>query len=248
MDVILLAAGYATRLYPLTLNTPKPLSTVGGKAIIQRILEKLDGLPSIGGIYIVTNDKFYATFKEWVKTAGLKAPGPIEIVNDGTKSNDDRLGAIGDIRHVIKEKSLKGDILVIGGDNIFEFFLGDFVEFSKAKGEVTAAFYDIKDKSKASLYGVASIDDDRRVTDFEEKPKMPKSTLISTCVYYFPKERLRLLDDYSTDGNSTDATGNFIRWVFRRHTAFGYAFSEKWYDIGDKASLEIADKDYHCEK
>lgn len=243
MEILILAAGYATRLYPLTLNRPKPLLQVGTTTILGHIFNKITQLEAVRRCSIVTNQKFYGHFKEW---AGQVQYGiPIDVVNDETTTNENRLGAIKDIEFVIKKKAIQDDLLVVGGDNIFEFNLTGFVNFSNEhRPNTTLALFDIKDRKKAQLYGVVKLDSSNRVVAFQEKPAEPQSTLIATCVYYFPKEKLSMISDYLSSGQVKDAPGNYIKWSAEHDTVYGYVFKEPWYDIGDMASYQKADEEY----
>ena len=243
MTIIILAAGYATRLYPLTLDKPKPLLKVGKKTILEYIFDKIVQLAEVNKCYIVTNQKFFGVFRKWAENYAFSVP--IEVVNDETATNETRLGAIRDIDFVIKKQGIKDDILVIGGDNLFEFRLKDFVEFAKQyKPDFSFAVFDIGDIEKARQYGVVKLDGSNKVINFEEKPQNPQSTLISTCVYYFPKEKLNLITDFLSSGNKADATGNYIKWLSETDGIYGFAFKESWYDIGDIKSLKEADSKY----
>jgi len=243
MKVLILAAGYATRLYPLTLNKPKPLLTVGSKSILGHIFDKIAQLDTVETCYIVTNERFYNIFREWA--ANFKSKTPIEVINDETTTNENRLGAIRDIEYVIKKKGIKDDLLVVGGDNIFEFSLKGFVDFAGSqKPNVTLAVFDVGSLEQARLYGVIKTDDSNKVVSFDEKPSQPKSTLIATCVYYFPKDRVGLISEFLSSGNKTDAPGNYIKWLSENHGVSAFAFKDKWYDIGDKKSLDEADREF----
>jgi len=247
MTIVILAAGYATRLYPLTLNKPKPLLPVGGKPILEHIFNKISELNNVGNCYIVTNQKFFKDFKDWAGTFKFKAP--IEAINDETTTNENRLGAIRDIEFAIKKKGIKDDLLVIGGDNLFEFSLKGFVNFAEAhKPSSSLAIFDIGEKEKASLYGVIKIDSSSQVVNFEEKPPKPQSTFIATCVYYFPGEKVNLISKFLSSSNKSDAPGNYIKWLSENEEVYGFAFKEKWYDIGDKSSYEQAGRGYKAEK
>lgn len=248
MTVLILAAGYATRLYPLTLDKPKPLLEVGGKPILERIFERIDRLDKVNRCVIVTNQRFFENFKEWAGSYKFKAP--VEVINDETTTNENRLGAIRDIEFVIKKKAIDDELLVIGGDNLFEFDLKAFTEFAKAhEPNFSLALFDIKDTEKAKIYGVAKIDSSAKVVDFKEKPTTPESTLIATCVYYFPKEKLKLIQEYISLGKGgQDAPGNYIKWLSEKGEMCGFVFKEAWYDIGDIKSLEAADKKYKTNK
>ncbi len=241
MDVILLAAGYATRLHPLTEDTPKPLLKVAGKAIIEHIIAKLEELDNIGKIYVVANDKFERHFLEWLHNFDAKIP--IEIINDGTKSNEDRLGALGDIHYAIKIKNIDDDVAVIAGDNLFEFSLKEpFNLFKKTKSNVVA-LCDVHDFELAKQYGVVGVENNI-VVNFEEKPPEPKSTLVSTGVYLFPKKTLPLIKKYIDQGNNPDKSGSFIEWLHKRDRVYAYTTDKKWYDVGSFEQLERANKHF----
>ena len=244
IDAIVLAAGYATRLYPLTENTPKPLLNVAGKPIIEHIIKKLNQIDLINKIYIVTNDKFEHYFKKWLDN--FDAEKPIEIINDGTKSNQDRLGAIGDINHTINLKNLDNDIIVIAGDNLFELSLLDVANFFKKRKSNVIVLHDVKDFELAKHYGIVEVDNDT-IINFEEKPIRPKSTLASTGIYLFPRKTISLIIKYIDQGNNPDKTGSFIEWLHKRDVVYSYISGKKWYDIGNIEQLEKANK-YYREK
>jgi glucose-1-phosphate thymidylyltransferase len=195
MKALVLAAGYATRLYPLTKEYPKPLLTVGQRPIIDYIIDKLETLDGIDEIIVVTNSKFISYFKEWV--ARRKTKKRISLVDDLTKDQKARRGAIGDMDFVINKKGLKDDLLVIGGDNLFDGGLKDFLLFAKAnEPHPVIGAYNIKDMHEAAKYGVIKLDKNNRVIDFQEKPALPETTLVAMCLYYFPKEKLGLVKEY----------------------------------------------------
>lgn len=241
MEALVLAAGYATRLKPLTENTPKPLLKVAGKPIIEHIITKLEGLKEIEKIYITTNDKFEKHFQKWLHSFDAKKP--IEIINDGTKSNEDRLGALGDIHYAINKKNIKNDIIVIAGDNLFELPLNEVVSIFKKRNHNTIVLHDVKDFDLAKHYGVVEVENNI-VVDFEEKPVSPKSTLVSTGIYLFPKKTINLIEKYIAQGNNSDKTGNFIEWLHKREQVYAYVTQKKWYDIGSFEQLEEANKHY----
>jgi glucose-1-phosphate thymidylyltransferase len=244
MKGLILAAGYGTRLYPLTLDRPKPLVKVAGQAILERLLRKLEKIESCDEVYIVTNDKFYGMVVKWVR--GRVFSMKLKVINDMTTTNEGRLGAIGDINLVVKKETPADDILIMAGDNLFEFDITDFVNFAKEKKRFGVALFDVKDTKMAQRYGIVSVDGSGQVTAFEEKPAQPKSTLASTGIYYLPKGKISLLDDYVKTGLVKDAPGNFVKWVSETDKVYGYVFNEGWYDIGDKESLEKADVEYRA--
>lgn len=241
MDAIILAGGYATRLYPLTENTPKPLLNVAGKPIIEYIIKKLEQIDLVNKIYIVTNDKFEQHFKKWL--SNFDAERPIEVVNDGTKSNEDRLGALGDVHYVINLKNLDNDIIVIAGDNLFEVPLADVVNFFRKRKSNIIVLHDVRDFELAKNYGIVEISNNI-VVNFEEKPASPKSTLASTGIYLFPKRTISLIKKYIAQGNNSDRTGIFIEWLHKRDIVYSYVTDKKWYDIGSIEQLEKANKYY----
>ena len=241
MNAIILAAGYATRLYPLTENKPKPLLDIAGKPIIEHIISNLIQITYINKIYIVTNDKFEQHFKKWLSS--FEADKPIEVINDGTKSNEDRLGALGDIHHVISKKNLDDEMLVVAGDNLFELLLADVVNFFKKRKSSVIVLHDVKDFELARHYGIVEINNGI-VVDFEEKPLAPKSTLASTGIYIFPKKTISLIKKYIAQGNNPDKTGSFIEWLHKREKIYSYVTDKKWYDIGSIEQLKNADRHY----
>ncbi|MGE5197184.1 MAG: nucleotidyltransferase family protein [Deltaproteobacteria bacterium] len=234
MKALILAAGYATRLYPLTKEYPKPLLVVGNRPIIDYITDKLSGLEQIDEIIVVTNAKFISLFEDWAK--GVKNGKKITLVNDLSCDLTDRLGAIGDINFVIKKKNLKDDLLVIGGDNLFDGRLNDFLAFAFShKPSPVIGAYDIEDKKQACKYGVIKINPEKRIIDFQEKPKVPKSTLIAMCLYYFPGEKLGLIEKYmDIKTGKHDATGFYIEWLRKEEDVYAFIFRGRWYDIGHR--------------
>jgi len=236
MKCIILAAGYATRLYPLTFDIPKPLLQVGTKKVLEHILDKLAPVTEISEIYIVTNKKFLPEFKKWQENYGSEKK--ISVISDGTASNEDRLGAIGDINFVIQEKNLDDDLLVIAGDNLFEFDLNGLTSFFTQKSSTSIALSKLSGMEEAKKMGVVEIDKACRIVRFEEKPQHPRSTLVSTACYMFSRE------DISEIKNSKhcDRSGDFIAELSKKKPVFGYIITGKWYDIGSFEQLEEARK------
>jgi glucose-1-phosphate thymidylyltransferase len=229
VKALILAAGYATRLSPLTDDLPKQLLPVGGRPIVDWIVEKIREA-GVDDIHLVTNGRFAAQFAAW-------ADG-VTIHDDGTTSNETRLGAIGDIRFV----DLDDDLLVIAGDNLFDYDLGGFVEFWRARQPASAvAVYDVGDRELAKQYGIVDVDADDRIVAFVEKPADPPSTLAATATYLYPREHVRLVGTYLAEGNNPDQPGNFVAWLHRREPVYAYRFEGGWYDIGDRDQLLAAD-------
>ena len=242
MQAMILAAGFATRLYPLTKDKPKPLLDVAGRPIIEHIMRKIEQINDIEKIYLITNAKFEPHFRNWL--GNFNADKPIEIINDGTTSNDDRLGALGDIHFAIDKKNIDDDIIVIAGDNLFELHLLDVHNYFRKRKSNVIVLHDVKDLDLAKQYGIVEIDNNNIVTNFVEKPVSPASTLASTSIYMFPKKTIELIKKYIAQGNNPDKTGNFIEWLHKRDKVYSYVTDKKWYDIGSFEQLEQANKHY----
>ncbi|MFH1453088.1 MAG: nucleotidyltransferase family protein [Armatimonadota bacterium] len=242
MKAIILAAGYAVRLRPLTLNKPKPLLPINKKPIVDYIMKHIKKIKEIDEVLIVTNDKFSKNFNFWKKK--IKAASPkITVINDGTKSDADKLGAIGDIRYTLNKGKVKDDVLIIAGDNIFEFDMKKFFDFFKSKKNIVALKY-VKNKKLLPHYGIVKVDKNKRMTSFEEKPQKPKSNLASICCYFFEKGTLKYVDKYLKNKLNKDAPGNFIAWLHKQIPVYGFIFKEGWFDIGDMGSYKRADRLY----
>jgi len=245
MNALILAAGYATRLYPLTLNKAKPLLEVGGKPIIEWLFDNLASVPALQTVYVVTNNKFANDFQKWANAyQDRHRQMQIKIVNDGSTSDDNKLGAIGDINLVLTRKNLANDdLLVIAGDNLFEQPLTDFV--NAAKGSLaTVAVNDVGDLEAMKKYGTVTIDNQGTITNFEEKPQKPKSTLAAVALYYYAREVLRMFTMYLAAGNNPDQPGLFLQWLYTRKPVGTFEIKGHWLDIGSKETLENADKTF----
>ena len=238
MKCVLLAAGYATRLRPLTDARPKHLLPVGGRPMLDWILDRVRELDDVDGIHLVTNSRFAPLFAEWAE------PHDVVVHDDGTTSNEDRLGAVGDLRLVIDEAGLEDDeLLVLAGDNLFELSLSELAAWRRAKPQPASAVavHDVGDLELATQYGIVALDGDDRIVDFVEKPSEPPSTLASTLVYVLPSEHVRLVVRYVEEGNNPDNAGSFLGWLARREPVYGYRFEGGWYDIGNHDQLLEAD-------
>ena len=243
MNALILAAGYATRLYPLTLNKAKPLLEVGGKPIIEWLFDNLASVPGLRTVFVVTNDKFASDFQDWANTYQNRPRAmQIKIINDGSKSDDDKLGAIGDINLVLTRENLANDdLLVIAGDNLFEQPLSDFVNSAK-HSQATVAVHDVGNLEAMKKYGTVTIDGKGVITYFEEKPAHPKSTLAAVALYYYSREVLSLFTTYLAAGNNPDQPGLFLQWLYPRKPVNTFEIKGRWLDIGSKETLENADK------
>jgi glucose-1-phosphate thymidylyltransferase len=238
MKVLILAAGYGTRLAAVIKDTPKPLIPVNGRPLIDYIVMSLKNIPTLSEILVVTNNKFTPNFEQWAKThKDLK----IRVVNDGTNTPEERLGSVGDIHFVWQKEKEMDDWLVIGGDNLFDQNLKEFMELAiKKTPAVTIGVFDIHDKNAATKFGVIGLDKNEKVISFEEKPADPKSSLITMCLYYFPKHTISYLSEYLGESKSLDTAGSYIQWLSQEKEVYGFQFGGKWYDIGSIESLNEA--------
>ncbi|MBI4971795.1 MAG: nucleotidyltransferase family protein [Candidatus Omnitrophica bacterium] len=242
MKVIILCAGYAVRLYPLTENTPKPLLPVGDRPMLEHLLDRVRPLKEIDQLFIVTNTKFAGHFESW--NLGQKVfDRQIVVINDGTTSNETRLGALGDLNLVLEQGRVQDDVLVLAGDNFFTFDLEDFVSVARTHNPFASiGIYDVKDPSLAKNYGLVEVQPNDKIRSFLEKPQNPTTTLASTGVYYFPQGTLQLLDLYLSEKNNPDAPGYFIQWLIKRSQVYGVKLEGSWYDIGDLASYKTVNQ------
>jgi len=201
--------------------------------MVDWILDRIREVDDVDEVHVVTNAKFAPAFRAW-------APADVVVHDDGTTSEDDRLGAIGDIAFV----DLTGDdLLVVAGDNLFDFSLRDFVAFWRAKGRASAlALYDVGDRELARKYGIVELGEDDRVVGFLEKPEEPPSTLAATATYVFRCDHVALVRRYLEEGNSPDQPGRFVAWLQAREPVYGYRFDGEWLDIGDRGQLREADE------
>jgi len=243
MQVLILAAGYATRLYPLTLNQPKPLLPVAGKPMLEHIIDHLATVEDLGEMFIVTNQKFVLHFTDWSeKYRREKTAFDFKIINDGSTSDADKLGAIGDIHLVITKQNVTGDLVVVAGDNLFDSSLAPFVDFARAKNTTVLAVYDVGDLEQIKKYNSITLDPEGKITFFEEKPKNPTSTLTGIALYYFPAEVVKLIHTYIAEGNNPDQPGRLIQWLYPRVPVHTWRVPGRWFDIGSKETLEEADR------
>ena len=243
MNVLILAAGYATRLYPLTLKKAKPLLEVGGKPMIEWVLDTLAGVPDIETFYVVTNAKFAADFQAWADRYQDRHRGvKIKIVSDGSTSDDDKLGAIGDIQFVLsRERLSESDLLIVAGDNLFSDSLEEFVAQAKTT-DAMVAVYDVGDKEVIRNYGNIDIDAQETITHFEEKPEKPRTTLAAIALYYYSPKVLALIPTYLAAGNNPDQPGRFVQWLYTRQSVKTFQLRGKWLDIGSKETLAKANE------
>lgn len=245
MKVIILAAGYATRLYPLTLTQPKPLLPVAGKPMIEYVLDNLSPISGIDRVYVVTNEKFAGHFQKWSdEYRATKSKLNFTIVNDHSTDDTNKLGAIGDINYVLKTENVDDDLIVVAGDNLFSEKLEGFGEFCRGKSAPVLALYDVGNLEEIKKYNSISLDGDGRITFFEEKPKNPTSTLTGIALYYYPKATIPLIRQYVAEGNNPDQPGRLVQWLYPRTPVYTWKVPGIWYDIGSKETLEEANRIY----
>ncbi len=243
MNVLILAAGYATRLYPLTLTKAKPLLEVAGKPMLEWVLDNLAPVPGIETVYVVTNHKFAADFQTWADGYAKKQPDrKFTIVDDGSTSDADKLGALGDLHLVVNREGLAhDDLLVVAGDNLFSEPLSDFAEATRDRQAVLGT-YDVQDLEAIKKYNNLTLDADGRITKFEEKPAHPTGTITGIALYYYSKETVLMLDTYIQEGNNPDQPGRFVQWLYTRVPVHTYPVKGTWFDIGSKETLAEANE------
>lgn len=243
MRVIILAAGYATRLYPLTLTRPKPLLPVAGKPMIEYVLDNLAPIGGLDRIYVATNAKFAEQFREWSNGyRASKAKLDFSIVNDGSTDDTNKLGAIGDIHFVLKTQNVEDDLIVVAGDNLFSEKLTAFGQFCRQKSAPVVAVYDVKDLDQVKKYNSLGLAPDGHITFFEEKPKAPTSTLTAIALYYYPRSTIPLIKQYIAEGNNPDQPGRLIQWLYPRVPVYTWTVPGLWFDIGSKETLDEANR------
>jgi len=242
MKVIILGAGYATRLYPLTLTQPKPLLPVAGKPMIEYVIDNLLPIGDLRRIYVVTNSKFASHFQEWADRYKTATQLDFTIVNDGSTDDSNKLGAIGDMHLVLTREKLDDDIIVVAGDNLFSEALADFGRFCREKNAPVLAVYDVKDLEQIKKYNSITIASDGRITFFEEKPKNPTNTITGIALYFYPRSTLGLIKQYVAEGNNPDQPGRLIQWLYPRVPVYTWTVPGLWFDIGSKETLEEANR------
>ncbi len=240
MQCLVLAAGYATRLYPLTENYPKPLLKVGEKTILDHLLDDLDQTGEIERYVVISNRKFAPIFTEWAKTRS----GSIAVLDDGTTSNEGRLGAVRDVAFAIGSLSLDDDLLVIAGDNLLDFSLARFLAYAKGKGASSVLRYFEPSIDRLKKCGVLEVGSDDRILSMVEKPAEPKSHWCCPPFYFFTKADARRVEEGIASGCGVDAPGSFIAWLASVSPVYAMEMPGRRYDIGDIKSYEEVQKNY----
>ncbi len=235
MKLIILAAGYATRLYPLTQNKPKPLLPVAGKPMMEHVLDNISTIRAIEHAYVVTNAKFAPHFRAWASGRG------VTVVDDGTTDEESRLGAIGDLGLVLEREAIDDDVVVVAGDNLFDRDLGGFGELARSRAEPLLAVYDIGSLDEMRKFGAVEVDYKGRIVGFEEKPAEPRTTLAALALYHYPRATLPLVRRYLAEGRDPDQPGRLVAWLHAFTPVYTWRFEGRWYDIGSRETLETAD-------
>lgn len=238
MKALIIAAGYATRLYPLTKDFPKPLLEVGGRTILDHLLDQIAEIPEIDGIVVVTNARFASHFERWKSERTLGVP--IELVNDGSTENENRLGAIGDIQLAIEKCGLKDDLFIAAADNILLFKLKEFVDAFRIRRAPHVCARHVEEIEAQRRTGIVVLDEENRILEFQEKPRNPKSSWGVPPLYLYPKEVLPRIAEYLAEGGSADAPGSFVEWLSRQESVYAWKMNGTVLDIGNLESLEAA--------
>ncbi len=237
MNSIILAGGYATRLWPITKDRAKPLLPLGGKPILSYILDELEALKEMEKIYITTNERFESSFKDYLKDRDEER---YKLIIEKQGSEEEKYGAIGGILNAL-EISGGSDHLVIGGDNYYSFEIKDFLDFASKNGGIVNACFEVESLEEAKNYGIADFDEEKKIFDFQEKPEEPRSKMASTAFYYFPENILEIFEEYIDywEGKIPrekylDEPGRFLAWTSDRYDCYAYPFKGVWADVGTR--------------
>jgi glucose-1-phosphate thymidylyltransferase len=232
MKAVVLAGGYATRMWPITKDRPKMFLPVGEGTVIDVIFEELEADPRIDEVFVSTNERFAGEFESFLADSTYEKP---TVSVEETVAEDEKFGVVGALAQLIDREGVDDDLVVIAGDNLLSFDVGEFVDFFEAADTPSIVAYDVGSKERASSYGLVQLDGDR-VVDFQEKPDDPQSTLVSIACYAFPAETLPDFDTYLADGNNPDEPGWFIQWLQERGAVHAFTFDGAWFDIGTPES------------
>jgi len=233
MEAVVLAGGYATRLWPITRNRPKMLLPVGETTVIDRVLEQLEADDRVETVYISTNERFATDFENHVADRGYEK---VQLSVEDTTDEDEKFGVVGALAQLVDREGIEGeDLLVVAGDNVISFGMDEFIDFFEAADAPTLAAYDVGSTELASAYGTLTVDEDDRVTEMQEKPENPETTLVSIACYAFPAEAVRF-EEYLAGDNNPDEPGWFIQWLVDHERVAAFEFDEAWFDIGTPES------------
>ena len=242
MICIILAAGYATRMYPLTKTFPKPLLKVKGITILDRLIADIDPVSAITGIHIVTNHKFYAHFHAWLAKQSYQTP--ITIIDDGSTTNENRIGAVKDIQFALDSMTAPEDVLIAAGDNVLDFSLAGFIHFYEQKHKSMVMCYHEPVLQRQQKTGMITIDGNRHIISFDEKPQNPKSDLAVPPFYIYTAHDLELITQAIKGGLSEDALGSLIAWLSQRTNVYAWLMPGTRYDIGSMEGYERVENEF----
>jgi len=243
MKVLVLAAGYATRLYPLTLTQPKPLLNVAGQPMIEYVLDNIAPIGGIDRVYVVTNAKFSGHFQRWAdQYRAAKSKLDFTVVNDGSTDDSNKLGAIGDIHRVLTLEKIDDDLIVVAGDNLFSQTLQGFGAVCREKKAPVLAVYDVGSLEEIKKYNSITLDASGKITLFVDKPNNPTSSLTGIALYYYPKSTLPLIHQYIAEKNNPDQPGRLVQWLYTRTPVYTWRVPGIWFDIGSKENLAEANR------
>jgi len=232
MKAVVLAGGYATRLWPITKHRPKMFLPVGDSTVIDEIFADLEGDDRIEEVFVSTNERFAEDFREYLADSDFEKP---TLTVEDTSEEDEKFGVVGALAQLVDRENVDDDLVVVAGDNLISFDIPEFVDFFEAKGTPALAAYDVGSLDRAKSYGLVDLDGDE-VVDFQEKPEHPKSTLVSIACYAFPRETLPDLDRYLAEGENPDEPGWFMQWLQDRQSVHAFTFEGAWFDIGTPES------------
>ena len=238
MKCLILAAGYATRLYPLTENFPKPLLKVGEKSILDWLVDDLVETTDIDELVVISNHKFATHFEEWKNSKEKTRFYEITVIDDGTSTNESRLGAVKDIQLAVEKLKLTDDLLVMAGDNVLDFSLSKFVEFAKKKGTSCVMCHEENELKKQQKTAIITVNKNDLITFYEEKPKEPKGNLAVPPFYCYRSVDVKRIQEALDSGCGYDAPGSFAAWLSKQTPMHAYKMPGKRYDIGDINSYE----------
>ncbi|GAB3671458.1 sugar phosphate nucleotidyltransferase [Halopiger thermotolerans] len=232
MKAVVLAGGYATRMWPITKHRPKMFLPIGDSTVIDRIFAELEEDDRIDDVYVSTNERFAADFEAHLADSEFEKP---RLSVEETTGEDEKFGVVGALAQLIDRENVDDDLLVIAGDNLISFDVADFLDYFQENDAPTLAAYDVGSREKAKSYGLVELEGDR-VVDFQEKPEDPNSTLVSIACYAFPQDSLDLLPTYLEEGNNPDEPGWFVQWLQNREPTYAFTFEGAWFDIGTPES------------
>jgi glucose-1-phosphate thymidylyltransferase len=233
IDVIVLAGGFAKRMWPLTKDRPKHLLEVASKPMLSYTLDSLLEMDEINMVYVSTNEAFKDHFEAFLERY---SEDKVKLIIEPSPTEDRKLGSIGGLGYLIRKEGLTNETIVIGGDNLFEFHPSEALDVYRSNQKDLVAVFDVETKERASLYGIVDKDENDIIKGFLEKPEDPPSTLAATAFYIFKPETVQLVLKYLDDGGKPDALGFFISYLINNREVYAWKFDGKWFDIG---SLEV---------